>query len=276
MDFVQKITYVPGLDGNIVDCSHYILGIPWDGSQTERIGSRFAPEAVRRAMLHSYGVGKFFESGICDLGDVEVCHGSWEQTAKRAKSVMSQIGEINPKAMPIVLGGEHSITQFVAPATKADLVIVFDAHLDLLNEFDGFRFSHACASRRVLDAGKKVAVIGAADFHADEAAFAKRAGVQYFTADQVRKAGIESILRKLKAKRPYISIDLDVFSPAVAPGASCINPVGLDLEPVRTALAALSPKAVGIDFVEYCPLYDKGETAALITRLMMESVAAAE
>jgi agmatinase len=159
-------------------------------------------------------------------------------------------------------------------------VLVLDAHLDLREEYGCTRYSHACASRRILEKEgvRAYASIGIRSGCKEEYSFARESEVSYFTAREVRDKGIDQVLDRALArlgKRPlYLSIDLDALDPAYAPAVGNPEPFGLTSWDLKRVIERVAPLAVGLDINELTPAYDRGETALLAARLAREFVAA--
>ena len=139
------------------DADLVLLGVPFDSTVSNRTGAREGPYAIRRQFLELEKGDDFFESAFADLGNVEVAHGSPDETLARQAAIMDRLLKENPKAMPITLGGEHSCSY---PAVEAlfnhtpDLsVLVLDAHLDMRADYQGVELSHACISYRLARLG---------------------------------------------------------------------------------------------------------------------------
>ncbi|MDQ1261427.1 MAG: agmatinase, partial [Euryarchaeota archaeon] len=159
-------------------------------------------------------------------------------------------------------------------------VLVLDAHLDLREEFGNTKFSHACASRRILE--KKgidaYVSIGIRSGCKEEFTFAKENCISYNTSRDVFEKGIDYILDRamesLNCERLYLSIDLDALDPAFAPAVGNPEPFGLTSWDVSRVIERAAPRAVGLDINELTPAYDHGETALLAARLAREFIAA--
>ncbi|HNT72817.1 MAG TPA: arginase family protein, partial [Methanothrix sp.] len=159
-------------------------------------------------------------------------------------------------------------------------VIVLGAHLDLRDEYGGTRYSHACASRRILELSgvSGYASIGIRSGDLKEYLYAEERGVSYHTSDEVRERGIEAVLEEALAEvgtdEIYLSIDFDAIDPAFAPGVGTPEPFGLSSWDVRYVVDRVAPKAVGLDANEIAPQYDGGQTASLGAKLIREFIAA--
>jgi agmatinase len=274
-------------DAKLPDADYVVVGLPFDGTASFRSGSRDGPDAIRLASFNFESYDYYYdvdlaELAICDLGNMELGAdpGYAEETIKDGIALL-------PKAaIPIFLGGEHSITPPIVEslsrrsAEGALGVLVLDAHLDLREEYGCTRYSHACASRRILE--KKgvcaYASIGIRSGCKEEFSFAKENGISYFTALDVKEKGIDYVLDKamegLNCERLYLSIDLDALDPAFAPAVGNPEPFGLTSWDVKRVIERVAPKAVGLDINELTPAYDRGETALLAARLAREFIAA--
>jgi agmatinase len=156
---------------------------------------------------------------------------------------------------------------------------VLDAHLDLRESFGNTRYSHACASRRILE--KKgigaYAAIGIRSGCKEEFSFAKEEGIPYYTSREVHERGIDDVLEraieKMNCERVYLSIDLDAIDPAFAPAVGNPEPFGLSSWDVSRVVERVAPLAVGLDINELTPAYDHGQTAFLAARLARQFIA---
>jgi agmatinase len=261
-----------------------IIGLPFDSTTLFRSGSREGPDAIRRASqsLESYDYYyniDLADLGICDLGNLEL--GTNPSVA--SKAIKEAVIELPEGAIPICLGGEHSITPPIveALAEQGGLgIIVLDAHLDLRDEYGGTKLSHACASRRILEIEKvrSFASMGIRSGSRDEFLFAKENDVPYFTSDAIHEKGMDKVLdlalKSLDSERIYISIDIDALDPAYAPGTGSPEPFGLTPWDVRQVIKRFAQKIVGLDVNEVNPTYDNGQTAILAAKLAKEFVAA--
>jgi agmatinase len=252
-----------------------LLGLPYDGSSSFRKGPASAPPVIRQA-LHSPAGNPWTETGVNlgadgalgDAGDVPLTTGADARTKIEA-SVRTLV---ESGGRPIVLGGDHSITYPVVRAVRwfhPHLSILhFDAHPDLYPEFEGDRFSHACPFARVLEEKltDQLVQIGIRTMNAVQRAQAERYGVE------VIDMGAWSAGRRPALKHPvYISIDLDAFDPAFAPGVSHREPGGLTVRDVLTVLHGVRVPIVGADVVEFNPELDpSGVTATVCAKLVKE------
>jgi len=274
------------------DALFVIFGVPFDATSSFRRGSCEAPDAMRKA---SYNFETYNDYYSVDLTDVDMHDpGNLDITPDlRAADVLCMVenavaGILADSKIPIVLGGEHTLTYgciraFLGAGAFDDLgIIILDAHLDLRDEYLGAKQSHACVSRNIIDdLTDRCAIIGVRSGSAEEYIYARENGVLWYSADEVSCTGIESVMRQAidalsdrGATRFYLSIDLDVIDPGYAPGVGNPEPFGLSPRDVRDAIRVAAPQACGLDVVEISPPHDHGESAIIGARLVREFIAA--
>jgi agmatinase len=274
-------------DADLEGADYVVVGLPFDCTASFRSGSRDGPDAIRLASFNFESYDPFYdvdlaELAICDLGNMEL--GADPIYAK--ETIKEGIALLPKAAIPIFLGGEHSITPPIVEslarlrAPDGLGVLVLDAHLDLRDEYGCTRYSHACASRRILEKKevKSYTSIGIRSGSKEEFSFAKENAISYNTALEVKEKGIDYVLDRalegLNCERLYLSIDLDGLDPAFAPAVGNPEPFGLTAWDVKRVIERTAPKAVGLDINELTPAYDRGETALLAARLAREFLAA--
>jgi agmatinase len=274
-------------EAELQDADYVVVGLPFDCTASFRSGSRDGPDAIRLASFNFESYNHYYdvdlaELAICDLGNMELGADPCYADA----TIKDGIALLPKSAIPIFLGGEHSITPPIVESLArrspqgALGVLVLDAHLDLREEYGCTGYSHACASRRILE--KKgisaYASIGIRSGCKEEFSFAKENGISYNTSLDVKEKGIDYVLDKaiegLNCERLYLSIDLDALDPAFAPAVGNPEPFGLTSWDVKRVIERTAPRAVGLDINELTPAYDRGETALLAARLAREFIAA--
>ncbi len=244
---------------NIQGNSYGIIGVPFDSTTSYHSGARLGPTVVREA---SFGFEKYntvFNKDLTaifyDFGDVNVVPGNCEKTCQIVEDTVNELLTLNLK--PILIGGEHSasIGAIKALSEKYDklTVIHLDAHRDLAFEFIGEKYSHATVMRRAHEAGVNLVQIGIRSSSLEEEEFIKSTyNIQTFKNRDVHKHmdAIEYYLVNIDGPI-YISIDMDVFNPAIAPNVGNPTPGGLFVHDIETILETLCRKnIVGIDVVE--------------------------
>ena len=265
---------------------YVIFGVPFDGTSSFRAGSRFAPDAMRKASANFESYNAFFDIDLAELpihdaGDLEP-YASVDDTLRDLFYAVEPIAKDGK--IPIMLGGEHSLTLSCVKACAKhagdDLgVVVLDAHFDLRDEYSGLKNNHACVSRHIIDeVTDNYVSIGIRSGPKEEWDFAKDNNIRYYTPDDVETKGIKNVLDEvieyLDCSKIYLSLDMDALDPSFAPALGTPEPFGLDALDVREVIRTLAPMSVGFDIVEIAPEYDGGQTAMLGTKLMREFIAA--
>lgn len=275
-------------DTDYPDSVFVIFGAPFDGTSCFRKGSRAAPDALREASYNFETYYPYFDVDLADVpfhdaGDVEIPKVCSVETA------LAAVGEMVDKVLgdgkiPIMLGGEHSLTLPCIRSSKdkyPDLgAVVLDAHLDLRNEYEGSVNSHACISRRIIDdVTDNYASIGIRSGSREEYSLAGMRDIAYYPADLAHDKGMAYILSELgghpDTDQLYLSLDMDVLDPAYAPAVGTPEPFGLTDRDVLALVRQLAPACKGFDLVEITPQYDYGNTALLGAKLVREFIASA-
>jgi agmatinase len=263
---------------------YVICGVPFDGTSSFRLGSRLAPQEIRAASYNFETYSSFFDIDLTDVrihdaGDLDV-----SSTIDKTLEMITVYAEkyVRDGKIPIMLGGEHSLTfPFVNACKKKypDIgFVVLDAHLDLREEYRGEKNSHACISRHVIEnITQKYASVGIRSGNREEYEYVSENNIKVFSAEDVFSVGIESIIddiRKVIRGPIYLSVDMDAIDPAYAPALGTPEPYGLNPRNVREVISCLAPHIVGFDLVEIAPEYDSGGTALLGAKLVRDFIAA--
>jgi agmatinase len=214
-----------------------------------------------------------------DLGDLHVLTDT-TKTIERIKLVVKDL--LEAKKTPVIIGGEHTITlgavKGLGDKARRTAIVSFDAHLDLRNEYMGLKLSHTTFMRRINEEAKpaKVVEVGTRAVCKEELAYAKKAGIEFFTAQQIRKEGTEEITRQLKKKLSkyeniYLSIDMDVLDPAYVPAVQNPEAEGIETHVLLNLLSCVCDKrVVGFDVVEIAPDYGNGISEIQAAKIIFE------
>jgi agmatinase len=190
---------------------------------------------------------------------------------------------VSNKKIPIVIGGDHSITTITLQAIgdlygKIEL-LYFDAHPDFVSSARNYYGSVLTDSLGSIDFEKSM-LIGTRAAEAEELENAYKVGLEIITPLDIEELGILKISDKIRSKnnnngKKYISIDLDCLDPAFAPGVSLPSPCGLSsIDLIYLVKLAVSTGIIGIDIVELSPDFDINNiTAYLAARILLESIA---
>ncbi len=256
-----------------------IFGVPFDATCTYRSGARFGPNSVRQAFqnieIYSHHLDVDLEAlELEDLGNLRQTSSVQQMVDSVQKVVKELISEESPFA---ILGGEHSLTFGSCSMLPSDTAIaVFDAHLDLRDEYADLRLSHATFLRRLLELRKTATVVhvGSRAATAEEWRFANDAGLTTISCDTIFAVdGSQKLFTDFMIgfDTVYVSVDLDVLDPAFAPGVSNPEPAGLSSYQLLQFLYSLrGKKIVGFDIVELSPPYDNGSASVVAAKLLAE------
>lgn len=250
-----------------------VLGVPFDNATSYRKGAALAPAKIREITPH---IAPTTEEG-CRLAGLRVR--DYEDVypdldwARYFATVQAQATQVLAHPLAVFLGGDHSVTIPLVAAFNECItgrfgVVHIDAHLDLADEFEGHRWSHACTARRVLEQSnmetKRSAFVGIRSWMADELAFlAAHPEIGVHTARDVARRGAEAVAREVTlqlqgADAVYVTLDIDALDPAYAPGTGTPEAGGLStrelLELLRVVFAELPVRA--LDIVEVAPPLD--------------------
>lgn len=248
-----------------------LLGVPLDFNSSYLRGAAEGPAAVREALRCSSSNsssedGRDIVSLIQDAGDVLLTDEvNWMDAIRQSVSRLHQAD-----ALPLVIGGDHSISYPVLSAVASrypNLTILhFDAHPDLYEDFNGNRFSHACPFARIME-----------DRHARRLV---QVGIRTMNARllaQVHRFGVEVIeMKDWRGTLPhldsplYVSFDLDVLDPAFAPGISHYEHGGMNTREAIAAIQSISANVVAADVVELNPRRDVNGITANVCRTNRE------
>ena len=255
-----------------------LIGAPTDRHSSFLRGAALAPPAIRAA-LHSDHGNLAAESGIelgvdirlGDSGDLPLAEADGDD-ALIAGAVARAAAD---GAVPLVLGGDHSVTvpalEALAAAHGAVDILHFDAHPDLYDDFGGDPRSHASPFARIMERGlaRRLVQVGIRTLNRHCREQADRFGVEIV---EMRRFAPDAVPQP--AGPLYLSLDLDGFDPAFAPGVSHHEPGGLSVRDVLAVLDRVRAPIVGADIVEYNPLRDvNGITAVLAAKLIREVAA---
>jgi agmatinase len=265
-----------------------IVGAPMDDLTSDRPGTRFGPRAIRAASCPpgphlEAKVDAFANLRMVDFGDAAVIPSDWQRSHAAIEEVVGQVAAAG--AIPVVLGGDHSIAEpdmRACAATHGPVGLVhFDTHTDTGTEVYGVEVSHGTPMYRLVEAGvvdpRRYVQIGIRGYWPGPREFAwqEERGITSFFMHDLRRLGIEAVVEQaltVVGDGPtFLSVDIDVLDPAFAPGTGTPEPGGMTtvdlLWAVRTVAAGV--KLVGADLVEVIPT---GVGSADITALAGERV----
>ena len=275
-----------------------VLGLPFDVAVTHRPGARFGPRAIRgasnltHASLHHLGLGiepmKWLR--CVDVGDAACIPGDIQRSHDAIRDSLESIYQAVPDALPVLLGGDHSIL-FPTASVVSDRynrrlgVIHFDAHADAADSSWGVSLSHGTPVRRLIEGGfvrgRNFVQVGLRGYWPppDVMEWMRDQGIRSHTMYEIETRGFDTVLAQCIEEASdncdylYLSVDIDVLDPAFAPGTGTPEPGGLSsLELLRAVrqMAQTLP-LVALDVVEVAPAYDpSGITAEAALRVCLE------
>ena len=283
------------LDWDRIEADVAVLGAPFDLGTQWRSGARSGPRAIREAStLFAFGHAGAYDheddvvylpadkTRIVDIGDADMIH---TDTARSHDNIEFAVRKIlKAGALPVVLGGDHSINIPCVAAFSEEApihIVQFDAHLDFVDERHGVRNGHGSPLRRAAErpyvTGLTQLGIRNVSSTAREGYEAARAmGSDILSVRQIRKLGTEAVLKRIPAgARYYVTIDIDGFDPSIAPGTGTPSHGGFAYYEVLELLDGLTRRGtvVGIDLVEVAREYDPaGVTSILAAQLLLNLI----
>lgn len=265
------------------EARYIVIGAPMDITASHRSGTRFAPNAIRYESQHmeAYSIRTGLDLDditLADVGDVKISdnvHVSLQRIEETTR-LASSSGKV-----PVLLGGEHTVTLGALRALRPDLVVTFDAHLDLRDRLLGLEMSHGTFMRRALEElGFRLVSLGCRALSREELDFAGENPdrVRVVTAPELLREGqdleVESVREWLdSASSVYFSVDMDVIDPASAPAVGNPSPGGIDVNQLLDILKGIADERCrGFDLTEVTPHYDSGLTATQAAYIVLEAI----
>ncbi|QIB75415.1 agmatinase [Halogeometricum borinquense] len=262
----------PGATASRDDAAYVVVGAPLDISTTFRPGTRFGPERIRRFARTFDDYDRrtdlhFSDCCVHDEGDIH----PWDDAQEYVEWVAGTLRDVRfDDAVPLLLGGEHTVTYAGVDAVEPDVFVCLDAHLDLRSEYDGNEWSHATITRRVLDTlgAEEAIILGARTGSPEEWDRAEAEDVTVVAPEAVADFDFGD---RLDGRSVYLSVDIDGADPAFAPGTGTPEPFGMAPREMRDVVRTVAPNADGFDVVEVNDR-DDGQAASLGGKLLREFV----
>jgi agmatinase len=287
---------------SFADADVVIVGAPFDGGTSHRPGTRFGPTAMRQACYLPHDgsrpslalrVDGLRDLVVRDAGDVEMFSGDIERSLGALETGVHAIASAG--AIPVVLGGDHSIALPDATGVARQhgfgrvSVVHFDAHADTGHITFGSLYGHGQPMRRLIESGAvrgdRFLQIGLRGYWPEPETLSWMAerGMRSYEMTEVVTRGLDACLSEAFAiatdecDAVFLSVDVDVVDPGMAPGTGTPEPGGLTsrqlLDAVRRCCYELP--VVGVDVVEVAPPYDHADiTAYLGNRVVLEALSA--
>ena len=288
-----KYPYVSDWDSINADVA--VMGAPFDFGSQFRTGSRMGPRGIREAStLFSFGHAGAYDfedditylpsdsTKIVDIGDADIIHTDTIKSHANIKFGVQKI--LSAKAIPVVMGGDHSINIPCIDAFENEdpiHVIQIDAHLDFVDERHGVRYVHGNPMRRASEKKyvsglTQIGIRNVSSTAKDGYIDAREKGSKIFSVRHLRQMGINKILNEIpKNKRYYLTIDIDAFDPSIASGTGTPSHGGFYYYEVLELIDGIIKQGsvVGLDLVEVAPDYDlTNSTSTLAAQLLMNTI----
>jgi agmatinase len=266
-----------------------IVGAPFDDLVSDRPGARYGPRAIRGA---SWGSGAHLEAKInpltelrvVDYGDAPVVPADPQRAHRAIEDTVAEVARAG--AIPLILGGDHSVSEpnVRACATVHGPVglVHLDTHTDTATEVFGVELSHGTPMYRLVEAGtvdpRRYVQVGLRGYWPGEEEFAwqRERGIGSFFMHDLRALGITEVVERTAAQvaggTTFLSVDIDVVDPAFAPGTGTPEPGGMTSGEVLETCRLLGERLdlVGADLVEVAPT---AFGSADITALLADRIA---
>ena len=297
---------VPAADlddpASFADADVVIVGAPFDGGTSHRSGARFGPQAIRGTDYLPHDGSRpslalrtdaLQDLKVVDVGDVEVYAGDLERSLGQIREAVRVIADSG--AIPIVLGGDHSITYAdcsgIADVRGAGTIslVHFDAHADTGDMEFGSLWGHGQPMRRLIESGAvrgdRFLQIGLRGYWPEPETLGWMAGqkMRSYEMTEIVHRGLTECLTEAEGIATdecdgvFLSIDIDVCDPGHAPGTGTPEPGGLSARELLDSVRRLCLELpiVGVDVVEVAPPFDHADiTAALGNRVVLEALSA--
>jgi agmatinase len=284
---------------DLADVDVAIVGAPMDEAVSNRPGARFGPRAIRLGDYNGppprphmdLGVDPFEVLTVVDYGDAEVTPAD---QARSHEAIRRSVGEVRAAgAVPIVLGGDHSIGHPDVGAVADHLasgetlgLVHFDAHADNAEDVWGVLRSHGTPLRRLVEEGslegRNIVQVGLRGYWPgpEEFAWAREQGFRWHLMEEITERGMDAVMDDVIGAASawdhvFLSFDIDVCDPAFAPGTGTPEPGGITAREALRAVRRLAYEVgfAGMEVVEVSPPYDHADiTAYLANRLVLEAL----
>jgi len=282
-------------DWRAIEADVAVLGAPFDFGTQWRAGARQGPRGIREAStLFAFGHAGAYdhedditylpegEFKLVDIGDADIIHTDTINSHANIEAGVRAI--LAAGALPVVLGGDHSINIPCINAFEGQApihIVQIDAHLDFVDERHGVRYGHGNPMRRAAEKDyvtglTQIGIRNVSSTAREGYEDARRMGSDILSVRQLRKLSVGGVLARIPADaRIYLTIDIDAFDPSIAPGTGTPSHGGFLYYEILELVDGLARRGnvVGVDLVEVAPDYDQsGSTSILAAQLLMNTI----
>jgi agmatinase len=270
-----------------------IYGLPFDATNISRTGANYGPRGIRDVSCMLLPYNATFDFDLIDAlhpVDTGDCNVALANPAKTFARAQADIGEIlDAGALPVTLGGDHSITIPAVRAVREKVadpgLVLIDMHLDTAVDVGGEELNHCCPISRAVDAGfdpKKIALVGISGWMnpRTELEYCREHGITVIWLEEIWEHGTRWAIDKALGVAGvgdgvYLSFDVDSLDAAHAAGTCCPSPGGLtSREAIELVRGVAGNGLIGVDVVENAPTLDPTPSTSLISaRIAVEAMA---
>lgn len=269
-----------------------VYGFPFDATTISRSGANYGPRAIRETSVQytnfqaTYDFDLFKHLPLFDGGDTQVALGNTVKTFERVEADIAEI--VAGGAIPVVFGGDHSVSIPVGKAAKKPGTspgwVQFDTHLDSAPDVGGETLSHCCTITRAVDNGydpAKMVLVGINGWMnpKTELKYCRDNGIRVIWLEDIWNKGtlwaVEQILERVGEEGFYLTFDVDALDAAFAPGTCAPTPGGMTIREAFEIIRGISPAGlIGVDIAEPAPSLDHSMRTQLVAgRLALEALA---
>lgn len=254
-----------------------ILPVAYDLTTSYKPGTIDGPKAIIDASRYMEAYDEetekeVFKSGIHTAREIRSLKLQPEVIIKKVEKKTSLI--LDAGKFPVIIGGEHSITLGPVLSCKKKFgnfsVLQLDAHSDMRDVFQGWKYSHGCIAKRITEI-TDVVQIGIRSLSKEEAEKGHKNLKTFFMKDMIKsRKWAEEAIGSLKEKKVYVTIDMDVFDPSIMPSVGTPEPGGMGWYETLALLRRLSreKEIIGFDTVELAPMPDNVSPDFLAAKLV--------
>jgi len=269
-----------------------VYGFPFDATTISRSGANYGPRAIRETSVQftnfqaTYDFDLFAKLQLADGGDCKVALGNTVKTFERVEADIAEI--VAGGAIPVVFGGDHSVSIPVGKAAKRPGTspgwVQFDTHLDAAPHVGGEELNHCCTITRAVDNGydpSKIVLVGISGWMnpKTELKYCRDHGIRVIWLEDIWERGaawvVDQILERVGEDGFYLTFDVDSLDAAYAPGTCAPTPGGMTMREALEIIRGISPAGlIGVDVAEALPAHDHSMRTQLIAaRVALEALA---